>query len=126
MIETVYNMLFDYGMVVDCPTLNEVKEWIYRQTTRGNMLRATFELLMDDPDNEEAKRNAYGIIDGFIKDRDRVQKLAYYPLTSLSDIDFKIKELGKVWHRINNIEISYHGGAYRVDMMAHDYRGVAK
>lgn len=48
----------------------------------------------------------------------REQKLTYYPLMSFEDIDWKIKEVGKVWRDIKDISISYEGGAYRVSMVA--------
>lgn len=46
------------------------------------------------------------------------QKLAYYPLSSFNDIDFKIKEVGQHWRYIEDIKINYEGGAYRVEMTA--------
>lgn len=46
------------------------------------------------------------------------QILTYYPLMSFEDIDWKIKELGKVWRNLKNIEINYEGGAYRLSMIA--------
>ena len=48
------------------------------------------------------------------------QLLSFYPLHSLIDIDNKIKELGQSWRYIENIIISYEGGAYRVSMLAKD------
>ena len=48
----------------------------------------------------------------------REQILTYYPLMSLEDIDWKIKEVGKTWKRIEDISISYFGGAYMVRMLA--------
>ena len=44
----------------------------------------------------------------------REQKLIYYPLSSFEDVDWKIKELGKVWRNLTDITISYHGGAYQL------------
>lgn len=52
------------------------------------------------------------------------QKLAYYPLSSLEDIDFKIKEVGQYWRYLENIKISYEGGAYRVEMDAREIKEV--
>jgi hypothetical protein len=50
------------------------------------------------------------------------QLLAYYPLSSFADIDLKIKEVGKYWRYIEDIRISYEGGAYRVQMLAREMK----
>ena len=50
------------------------------------------------------------------------QKLSYYPLCSMEDIDYKIKEIGQYWRYLENIKISYEGGAYRVEMDAREIR----
>lgn len=46
------------------------------------------------------------------------QLLSYYPLPSFEMIDFKIQEVGKVWRYIEDIKITYEGGAYRLTMNA--------
>ena len=51
------------------------------------------------------------------------QLLSYYPLASLNDIDWKIKEVGEYWRHIENIKIEYFGGAYRVTMLAKEMKG---
>ena len=51
-------------------------------------------------------------------DTKREQRLTYYPLSSLDDIDWKIKEIGKMWRQIEDIQIQYYGGAYSVSMTA--------
>lgn len=48
------------------------------------------------------------------------QYLTFGSLSSFEDIDFKIKEMGKYWHRITDIKISYADGFYRVEMIAHE------
>lgn len=48
----------------------------------------------------------------------REQILIYYPLMSFEEIDWQIKQVGKVWNKIKNIEITYQGGAYQVSMLA--------
>ena len=48
----------------------------------------------------------------------REQFLSYYPLTSFDDVDWQIKEIGKVWRNLKDITISYEGGAYRLSMIA--------
>lgn len=52
----------------------------------------------------------------------REQSLTYYPLTSLEDIDWKIREVGKVWRNLKDITISYEGGAYRLSMVASELK----
>lgn len=53
-------------------------------------------------------------------EKKKKQLLSYYPLSSLEDIDFKIKEIGQFWRYIEDIKISYEGGAYRVTFMARE------
>lgn len=48
------------------------------------------------------------------------QYLTFNALSSFEDIDFKIKEMGKYWRSITDIKISYAGGSYRVEMIAHE------
>jgi hypothetical protein len=52
----------------------------------------------------------------------REQALTYYPLISFEDIDWKIKELGKVWRNLKDITINYEGGAYRLSMIASELK----
>lgn len=52
----------------------------------------------------------------------RLQHLGFYPLRDLADVDFKIKEMGQYWRRLNNITISYTGGAYYLEMDASEPR----
>ena len=40
----------------------------------------------------------------------------------MEDIDYKIKEIGQYWRYLENIKISYEGGAYRVEMDAREIR----
>jgi len=50
------------------------------------------------------------------------QLLSYYPLSDFSDIDYKIKEVGKYWRYLEDIKVSFEGGAYRVTMIAKEMR----
>ena len=52
----------------------------------------------------------------------REQKLIYYPLMSFEDIDWQIKELGKVWRNLKDITINYEGGAYSLSMIASELK----
>ena len=52
----------------------------------------------------------------------REQSLTYYPLMSFEDIDWKIKEVGKVWRNLKDITISYEGGAYKLSMIASELK----
>lgn len=52
------------------------------------------------------------------------QKLSFYPLNSLDFIDFKIKEIGQFWKYLEDIKISYEGGAYRLEMTAKELKEV--
>ncbi len=52
------------------------------------------------------------------------QRLAYYPLSSFQDIDLKIREVGQYWRYVEDIKISWVGGAYRVEMLAKELRQI--
>ena len=44
----------------------------------------------------------------------REKTLTYYPIMSMQDIDFKIKEVGRYWQYVTVESITYHGGAYTI------------
>lgn len=44
----------------------------------------------------------------------REKTLTYYPLLSLQDIDWKIKEVGKYWQDVKIKDITFSGGAYSI------------
>lgn len=52
------------------------------------------------------------------------QKLAYYPLSSIEMIDFKIKEIGQYWRYLEDIKITYEGGAYRLELTAKELKEI--
>lgn len=95
---------------------------------RGTTLPATLEKIAKASEGrisseEILEAGGYDPIKYMSMNTKREQRLTYYGgLRTLEDVDWKIREVGKIWKVIDDIKISYTGGNYMVTMLAKELR----